>query len=357
MYDVNNIQNQKMEIKSTNIWNEFCRTNKRSKNLVYTTIGFSKSYIQCIELFLTSILAYSTPLTFDVLVICDEEMFNEVSDIAYSIFDDDLLRNKIFFLVAPDSVSAMKASMHKLHVFDFPQLNTYENVTFIDIDVLCIHDLNAFFENMNKCIESMKDVEKEPDSILFAHNERDDPSENRTVWWCMNDYTDEEMEFFKQKRILPFNAGMFAFRYSESMKKHFSNVLKMIDDSPRVYFFEQAYMNAYFNRRHFVRYNLITKDNYVLFPDVTKLYEKKLIHFCGHPGNGRHKYQVMKEYAMRFNLLTFGEKKENKENKEEEEDEEEEEKGVVKKGNDTDMKGYPCGFRHHVIRNRKQIIL
>lgn len=334
-----------MQIKSTNIWNEFCRTNQRSKNLVYTTIGFSKSYIQCIELFLKSILAYSDPLTFDVLIICDESMFNEVSDIAYSIFDNELLKNKIFFLVAPDSISAMKASMHKLHVFDFPQLKNYENITFIDIDVLCLHDLNILFDNMNKRIDSMKDVEKDMDSILFAHNERDDPSENKTVWWCMNDYTQEEMEFFKANRILPFNAGMFAFRYNQTMKSHFDRVLKMIEDSPKVYFFEQAYMNAYFNRRHLVRYNLITKDNYILFPDVSTLYEDKLIHFCGHPGNGSHKYQVMKEYSMRFKLLDFGEG-----------EGEERIKGKSGKIMITESK-VPDHFRHHVIRNRNRIIL
>ena len=335
-----------MQIKSTNIWNEFCRTNQRSKNLVYTTIGFSKSYIQCIELFLKSILAYSSfPLTFDFLIICDEAMFNDVSDIAYSIFDNDLLKNKMFFLVAPDSISAMKASMHKLHVFDFPQLKNYENISFIDIDVLCLYDLNILFEDMNKRIDSMKDVEKDMDSILFAHNERDDPLENKTVWWCMNDYTEEDMDFFKANRILPFNAGMFAFRYSQTMKSHFDKVLKIIEDSPRVYFFEQAYMNAYFNRRHLVRYNLITKDNYILFPDVSTLYDKKLIHFCGHPGNGRHKYQVMKEYSMRFKLLDFGEGGEKgKKSKEGE------------KGGEEELKG-PKDFRHHVIRNRNRIIL
>lgn len=310
-----------MEIRGTNKWRDFCEKNETPKNLVYTTIGYSKSYARCVELFLKTLVNYSNPIDFDILIICDEGMFEDISDMAYTIFDNEILRNKLFFLVAPNSDSAMKASMHKLNIFDFPRANDYRNIVFVDVDVLCLHDMSAFFERMDKCIV---DEKKE---YLYACNERDDPLENKTLWWCMNDYTEDDMEFFKKNHILPFNAGMFAFRYSKAMKEHFKNVMTLIRTSPKVYFFEQAYMNAYFNRKNLVRYDLVSKENYIMFPDLKTLYKDKIVHFCGHPGNGDHKYSIMKEYVSGFDLLRHLPQQHN------------------------------GSFTHSVLRNRNQVIL
>lgn len=318
-----------MEIKSTNKWRDFCSKNKKPQNLVYTTIGFSKSYAQCIQLFLKSILLYSSLKGIDILIICDEDMFSEVSDIAYSIFDNEYLKNKMFFLVAPNSADAMKASIHKLNIFDFPQLEAYKNILFVDVDVLCLHSLDAFFSIMD---EKITDERKH---YLYAHKEKEDPMQNKIPFWSMNNYTDDDMQFFKDNHICPFNAGMFAFRYSLEMKEHFARVSEMIITSPKVFFFEQAYMNVYFNKKNLVRYDLISNDNYTIFPSLDKLYKDTFVHFCGHPGDGSHKYKIMNQYATRFNLLDGG-------------------KLDTNKNTDVDV-GH--GFRHHILRNHDQIIL
>jgi hypothetical protein len=168
---------------------------------------------------------------------------------------------------------------------------------FIDSDILALKDLNTYFKELN---------EYENIDILHVYKEKDDLSEHLSKFWSMHKYTEEDMAFFSKNQVYPFNAGCFAFKVNNNMKQHFTNIIQMINVSLEkgdLFFYEQAFMNVYFNTRNLVDYKIINKDNYVMFPDVNRLYPNTLIHFCGFPGNGVKKFNAMTDYISSFKLL------------------------------------------------------
>jgi hypothetical protein len=79
------------------------------------------------------------------------------------------------------------------------------------------------------------------------------------------------------------------------MREHFSNILEKIKNHMGYFYYEQSFMNAYFNMNNQTDRTAITNDNYVMFPKAIK-YEGKLIHVCGAAGNAKPKYEIMSWY-------------------------------------------------------------
>ena len=141
---------------------------------------------------------------------------------------------------------------------------------------------------------------------MQACYERKEFEHHKEIFWSMENYTQDDLNFFRNKGILPFNAGCFMFRTSKEMEEHFINVRKMIIEcrkQKKMYFYEQAFMNVYFNKRDLVKYDIINPQTYVMFPDLREHYKNKIIHFCGTPGNGRNKYEVMQQYIKSHNIF------------------------------------------------------
>jgi hypothetical protein len=67
-----------------------------------------------------------------------------------------------------------------------------------------------------------------------------------------------------QKKLKPFNAGQFLFKNTLKMKKHFENIIWLTKAWGGYYFYEQSFLNYYFN----VKTKLTS--NEILHP-VTKL--------------------------------------------------------------------------------------
>jgi hypothetical protein len=61
------------------------------------------------------------------------------------------------------------------------------------------------------------------------------------------DYTDEQLQFFKDNNIQPFNCGQFAFRVTEPIYHLFSKVCDLMIKRKTNYFYEQSHMNYIFN--------------------------------------------------------------------------------------------------------------
>jgi len=257
------------------------------KNLIYTTLGFDANYSTCIEMLIESIaMSTGSHDAFDFLVICDKKVYKDV----ISRFERKTFKFSVKFYIVESAKTTMEASINKLRVFEYPFVSAYDKILFLDCDIIVNLDIMRVFD---KSIDHQQ-------CLIYAYKEKDDVKEHLSGFWSLGTYTEKDIEFFKENKIFPFNAGCFLFANTETMKGHFRDVLNWIGSYKGVYFYEQSFMNVYFNTRKMVRYNIIDDDNYVMFPDVERAYPEKMIHFCGFPGNGKNKVEVMSRYWDKF---------------------------------------------------------
>ena len=254
-------------------------------NLVYYTLGFEIKYLDLLHLSIKSLRKYNTNI--DILIICDESIVDQCTETLKEF-------KNVKVVPCTDSVSAMDSSMKKLNIFQY-NISKYKRVLFIDSDILVDIDLNGIFSNI---------VEQK----LYAGIESFQYDFHTKPWHSLLKYTEEDLEFFKTNRIFVFNCGLFGFLNSDEMKTHFSNILDMIETYEGEYYYEQSFMNVYFNKLNLVNTKVITHKNYMMNIDVTKLslrpwecsvYRHKIFHFCFARG-AENKLREMKWWNKKF---------------------------------------------------------
>jgi len=246
------------------------------KDLLYYTIGFSASYIQVIQLSINTVRI--SGWTGDIAIICDHSLIDECKKIiGYSVI----------YLPITDSKTPEGASMNKLHIFDFPIVSTYDRVMFLDGDIVVHMDLSGLFSGITS------------NNVLYVCTESTKHDDHRFIYWSLESYTPSQLAYLKDNSIHVFNAGTFAFIPSVDMKEHFDNVLNMISSHHGRFFYEQSFMNVYFNLINRTDRTVFTEKCYV-FDHGERNHMGKLIHFAGNPGNGMNKHTEMSLYINRY---------------------------------------------------------
>ena len=178
--------------------------------------------------------------------------------------------------------------MNKLKIFDYENINKYNKVFFIDSDIIIHTNFNNIFNNITE------------DNILYVKRESLKIEDHKHIRFGLQLYTEEQIDNFKRDNIYIFNAGQFGFLNSEQMKTHFNNINNLIINHRGDYFYEQSFMNHYFNSNKFKNDDIL-ENNVRLFPEKDIIYENKLIHFCGDgEGEGNPKYDAMLNYFNKF---------------------------------------------------------
>jgi len=257
---------------------------KKLNNLVYFTVGFNPEYIDILYLAVKSLRLHNRV---DVMIICDDSLISQCSSVLKEF-------ENINIVSCPDSTSAQDSSMKKLLIFNY-DLKKYSKILFIDSDVLVGRPLNYFFSIISK-------------DILYAGSENEDIMAHNKLTHSLKNYTDANIDFFKYNNIYIFNCGFFGFQNNATMKDHFSKVLEMIKEWKGEYYYEQSFMNVYFNLRNIVDTKLINETNYkfrfypeefVPEPRMTPFYKNKVVHFAWTAG-AKNKLFYMKKYWNLF---------------------------------------------------------
>ena len=258
--------------------------NHSSKNLIYFTLGLDEKFTRMVESCIWSILQNTKEVTFDVLIIHDPEV---KVDEFWKVFPEI----HFHFLEVEKAKDGVEASMNKLKVFSFPKIDEYEKVLFLDADIVFGKvDIRDAFDELK--MEPKKFYSTVHDTCLTITHQ--------TFFHTIRRYTEEEMQRFEEENLLPFNAGQFMFIVSNVMRKHFENILYLVSKWRKNYFFEQAFMNYYFNsnmisdteqmKRYFSIY-YIGKDH---MSNLT-LDKEKVVHYAGDPCDGSSKLDFLKE--------------------------------------------------------------
>jgi lipopolysaccharide biosynthesis glycosyltransferase len=246
-------------------------------SLIYTTVGKSKDYLQCLITFCDSLVNYNKNL--NLLVITDESFRSEVDDIVagYDI--------TYYYLERPNSETPEIASMHKLDIHDFIELNKFINILYVDLDCIFQGDINKI---LNNTLE---------DNRLYVMPENKNMESHTHNYWSLQNYTGEDINFFTTNNIYVFNAGCFLFKNTNAMKEHFLKLKKIIQNHTGNFFYEQSFMNVYFNKLNIIDYTIITNDLYRLeFSNPTDSLPELIVHFCGGPGLGLPKIERINSY-------------------------------------------------------------
>jgi lipopolysaccharide biosynthesis glycosyltransferase len=220
----------------------------------------------------------------DIVILSDEQFVNDCKKI-----------ENVTVISMPNSNTPEEASMHKLHIFNaYNEISKYDSVLFIDSDIIVLHDISLILKNFIK------------NNCLYVYTERTNISDHNQIFWSFENYTQKQLNYFNRNQIQVFNAGFFGFKPDEHMRGHFNNIIEMIKNHRGKFFYEQSFMNVYFNTYPEIITNrtVITSENYIMFPDITHNYGNKCIHFCGSAGDAAFKFSRIINYMNRFGINT-----------------------------------------------------
>lgn len=270
------------------------------KNLIYYC-AFGPDYISLLEMSLKSI---SSVAPFDVLIITDSHTKKMICSLAC------ISQHNILFHEVESPIDGVEASMKKLEIFDFKNINEYKKILFLDVDIICVGEISKLFLEEP---DNFFHVKRSP--ILNANfSQMVGVYKSCTITHSLAFFSAADLKLLKTNDLEIFNAGQFFFYNTLSMQTHFGNIRWLVNVWPSVYFFEQSFMNHYFVYGELVKYDLL--DEIVSITTVKPtvscakdLYEKQhsdgttLIHFAGTPTDGKNKYIFILNYCKKHNIV------------------------------------------------------
>lgn len=253
-----------------------------NKNLIYYTVYFDKGYTNLLELSINSILKNSK-INFDILIITDEPTKKLIENLSF------IKKISLKFLITETPFDGVVASQNKTRVFEYEKINEYNNILFLDCDIVCIKDVNIIFKQNLK-----------PDTFYTAYNLNLNYSHHKTFHHGFEMLTDDFVMEMRTNKQMPFNAGQFLFKNSERMREHFNNVCWFMESWAGEYFFEQAFMCYYFCKAYLTDSNVlqkymsivstVTKTEYKITKDTC------LVHFIAPPLDAKTKLEFIKNF-------------------------------------------------------------
>lgn len=196
-------------------------------NLLYFTIGHHPGYVQLLELCLKSIRKNCDMSRIKTLIMCDKDYHQYIKHLNFD-----------YHIITDDNHSPEQTSMRKVEIFGFQYLYLFDKVIFLDADIIVLGDLNHIFDKMND------------DTLLYTFNESDDYREHNLVYFGMKNYSVEQLNEFVKRNVKVFNCGQFGFMVSDAMSDHFSNVVYIMKHHQGEHYYEQSFMNYYFNTHY-----------------------------------------------------------------------------------------------------------
>lgn len=268
--------------------------------LIYTTIGNDKKYLKLLETFCES-LCYTNLTAKSLLVICDKSFHSEVNDIClkYAFLTYHLMD-------VQDTLTPEEASGNKLRIFEFNDIFKYSKCIYVDLDCCFLNNLDYLFTKETDPTKLHVFTEFDDSNILFAS----------PYFVCYNKetkqylLTPQQRKYIVESKKKAFNAGLFLFSINDTMKHYFSHLQSIVSTHEKNYYsyFEQSFMNAYFNINNAVDYTLFTYDNVIMRVTPSKVInnDKKLIHynfFTGTDGSGKAKSEAIEFFWNQFSSL------------------------------------------------------
>lgn len=249
------------------------------KNLIYFSV-FGKKYIELLKILINGLNAQSYK-EFDILFITDKvtkPLIRKLTSIKHLNCD---------YMIVDKIKDPVYASMQKIKIFEYKKIQEYQKILFLDLDVLVVGNLKLVFDK------------KLYPNKLYSATHRYNIDLHNTSYNTIYDYADGQLRRFDRFNIFPFNAGQFIFLNTPTMEKHFNNIKDFIKVWDGKYFFEQSFMNTYFNTLHISDvFRFKDEFNFVLINIDDKEYkptpDSVFVHFMGSVADASSKLKFIK---------------------------------------------------------------
>ena len=242
------------------------RGSQNSKHLLYFCVFHNKQYFRLAALMLKSLQHFSEPRAFDILLLTSSDFQAEAEELR------TILPIIIHYMPC---TSIFEAACARLCIFDYPGSQKYENILYLDTDIVIKKDLAPLFA------EPLAEVLYGLESGTIAS-----PSFGN--------------QFFDFTKIDPattgINSGTLLFRNCTAIRDLFTRIRVHIASytGPKPYTLDQPFIN-YHAIRDKMYNNTLLKTHVSLYEgDTVDNYETSCIcHFSFPIGNADHKYTRM----------------------------------------------------------------
>lgn len=210
------------------------------KSLIYFTIGHNQEYIHILKFCHYSMLLNSPNIAskVDLLIMCDE---------SYELIIRTLIPYARIFITDKNE-NTMQVAMRKLEIFSYPEINEYDNILYLDCDIVITKDISRI---LNKQIEDDKIYIKKENFIEDPFNK---------LFFGLKKYSPEDINNFILNNNVPINSGLILFKNTEKMKDHFKNILNISKNWKNEYYYDQSFINHYFQYNKKYDHELLDKD-------------------------------------------------------------------------------------------------
>jgi hypothetical protein len=236
--------------------------------LVFTSVFFNKQYLHLLDLLLESVVKWGN-LKGDFLVCTHDEYKEQVQ----ALFDKHGVPGTMFIM---NVTTMFEASAARLHIFEYPDVQKYDKVLYIDTDVLITNDFALL---MDSPIENK----------LYALKEDTTRSD------CHGRYLFDTSGLQQNKSA--FCAGVLLFNTCPEIQNLFVSVLDHIRvyKGPQLLCLEQPFIifNAF-------KYNVYDNEFFTgkVVNNPTRRSGQTVSHFCGGPGHYESKNTKMSHFLQ-----------------------------------------------------------
>ena len=111
-----------------------------TKTIIYSCVFFNEKYINLVNLLLKSYKLFgNSPDNVDYLIICNTHFQKKIK----AIFDNLNISGKIWCI---DLKTKFEAGYSRLKIFDYPDINLYNKILYLDCDILVTNSINKILD-------------------------------------------------------------------------------------------------------------------------------------------------------------------------------------------------------------------
>lgn len=262
---------------------------------------YGNGYLEQLDIHLQSLLLTTNIDDYDFMFITNKGLVSKIQ----KLMKKHNILSKVIFNIKPNVIKRnnLREYLEKLLVLKFNvmdlDISNYDRVLLGDVDVLVLDDLHKITH-----INGIKN------NCFYGITE--DNASHTCPYWYLYPYTNEQLKFLDNNKILPLNSGHILFVPSKENKVHFDNmknIVSSINDHNKKYkkieikyFYDQSIYNHYVNLNNLSNYKKLN-GKLKLFPKSNTNYNKKfvILHFTG-IGDCDKKIKNMKNYLQKYLL-------------------------------------------------------
>lgn len=267
------------------------------KNLIFICVFHNKGYLQLLHLLLESIHLYGNLRENTEILIYTSTEFSDMIKTNETFHNNN--NNNIKIHTNDDYNSLDAACKSRLDFFSIPGIEDFENILYLDTDIIIKKDLNPIFENI---------INRE---VLYVLEEGD--ISIHCDYWGNPLFTEEEIAQFTDKSA--FTSGILLFKNCEVINTLFEKIKKDITNRPchfstidQPYFVYNAMKYKLYDNKKLKEFafdfrNAKKQANMIINSNKT------IIHYCDEVGSYETKYNdmlnTMRTLKENKNLIYF----------------------------------------------------